>query len=367
MKDFFNLYIPKQVSAHFIPIVLLSAGLIATVVVGLNQRNRQLEKLFLSYIDTMYQTKAFDLDGTMSVVSDTDDLLEYPILASVSFKNSAFPVIDLPMQMVEKTPFGSFEGVRIYSERSYGKLKDAPENWIAVSTSDVLDYTYEGYLEEYIPNIFAIPHSDFWKKNLQSASQTQSFLKNHIENSSISFEKEDSRLIVSIDQKLFRKTSIEYFESLSGFTMPLEERKWYEDMTSLIPSKITVENDGSFRLDIDSKLLSAEEKMQMVSFDMTASPFSAGDMREPAELIEISELPSSVVLQPALREIALRGVNDETDAPASGTLEESGITQEESSDEEAQAGSPKPQVDANAANLFELRKERYMNRTWTSN
>lgn len=357
---------PEWIQIHFPPVMIAVIGIITGSIILTNQFIRQAENQLLSYIDTLYQNKQVSLNGDISLTTAPETII-YPIKANISFENTSFPIIDLPAASVSQTPFGSFEGVRIYPERTFGKLTEAQDYWITVDTSDFIDYSYQRFLQTYIPNIFDSPHADFWQTNLATSRKAQDFIENHIEAGSIKVSQKDKILSLAIDPKTFRDISANYYETLSGNTMSVKERKWYEDIASLIPSNLTVTPDGQITARIESQFLKNSQTVTSITLNFQAQPSVAVDYREPAERKRITEVPQDIVFSSPLKALA------SIEYQKSDTLVEKDSSEELTSEEDANEEPIETEegedneADSLPATLFEAQRERFRNRKWYSN
>lgn len=358
---------PEWIQIHLPPVMIGIVGLITGSIILTNQFIRQAENQFLSYIDIMYQNKQISLEGNLSLTT-APETITYPITANISFEDTSFPIIDLPAATVSQTPFGSFEGVRIYPERTYAKLTEAQEYWVTVNTSDFIDYSYQRFLQTYIPNIFTYPHSTFWQTSLATSGRAKEFLRTHLNAQSIVLSQEAENLHVKINPKLFRDISIAYYETSSGNTMSIEDRKWYEDMTSLIPSNLIITPEGQITATIESKFIKDTQAVSSMIFDIKTQPSVAIDYREPAERRRITEVPRDIVFTSSLKALAsIEAKKSEALAEKNKGEELNQLDEESNLIEEDPEEKNEQTIESLPANLFETQKDQFRNRKWYSN
>jgi hypothetical protein len=359
---------PEWMQVHLPPVIIAVVGIITGSIILTNQFIRQAENQFLSYIDILYQNKQVSLQGNLSLTTNPETIT-YPISTNLSFENTSFPIIDLPAASVSQTPFGSFEGVRIYPERTYGKLTEAQEYWITLETSDFIDYTYQRFLQTYIPDIFSAPHTDFWQNNLATSRKAQDFLKAHIDAKSLTISQEGENLILQINPKAFRDVSINYYESTSGQKMSVDERKWYEDTTNLIPSKILITPNGQITASIESQFFKDSQTVTAITLDVQAQSSVAVDYREPADRRRITEVPQEVQFTTPLK--ALASIEYQKLEKIAEKIPEDEKETEEVANEESEESNSSDQSEENSnsipANLFETQRESFRSRKWYSN
>jgi hypothetical protein len=214
---------PEWMQIHLPPVLITIIGIITGSIILTNQYINQAKNQFLSTIEQAYSSDTFAIDGDLLINTKTETT-SYPIKANIQYKEDSYPILDLPTQTVTNTPFGSFQSVRMYKERTFGKLTEVDEYWISVNTPEFISFSYQNFLDDYIPNIFDAPHEEFWVQTFSSRNQALSFFEKQITEEGLIAKKEADSLIVNINQKKFRDISIDFYQQKNNTSITLEER-----------------------------------------------------------------------------------------------------------------------------------------------
>lgn len=367
---------PEWLQVHLPPVLIAVFGIATASVILTNQFIRQTENRFLSLIETAYEEPHINLTGSIDLGNENDST-GTPINANISFEDTFYPIIELPSVAVRDTPFGSFETVRIYQSETYGKLAGNTTDWISVSTNQFINFTYDRYFESIVPNFLANPHPSFWQETFATSNEATLFFQEHLQGGSIQVSKAPEGIQLTIEPKTFRDISIKYYENKTGTIIPVNERAWYENVSSFIPNEVFISSNGQILANISSQIIQNDKRVSEIGINLQVTPTKSIDFREPADQIHISKVPEDTPVTPALNTLArleeeylltkLEEYGENLNSPDEDESEEDLLADETNEEEERDTEENQSDTNSspqNAANLFETQRERFFNTKW---